>query len=119
MTDCDLCGRGIPTVNPVRVQGGPLLKFAYPEGVWKGLCEVCLESAQATLAKVDRGDLAGTSGKCKLCGTKTDLYPVELHIPNFRKGVVKENVMLCEECLKVSGQAFAKFKREEAKHRHH
>nr|WP_269851430.1 F420H2 dehydrogenase subunit FpoO [Methanosarcina horonobensis] len=35
MTDCDLCGRGIPTVIPVRVFR-PLLKFAYPEGVWKG-----------------------------------------------------------------------------------
>ncbi|MDD4330800.1 MAG: F420H2 dehydrogenase subunit FpoO [Methanosarcinaceae archaeon] len=113
MTDCDLCGRGIPTVNPVRVQR-PLLKFAYPEGVWKGLCETCLESAQATLVKVDNGNLAGTFGKCKLCGTKTDLYPVELQIPNFRKGIVKENEMLCEKCLVSAGQAFAKFKREEA-----
>jgi len=47
MTDCDLCGHGIPTVIPVRVFR-PLLKFAYPEGVWKGLCEPCLDSAEKT-----------------------------------------------------------------------
>ncbi len=112
MTDCDLCGRGIPTVNPVRVYR-PLLKFAYPEGVWTGLCEPCLESADKTRVKVEKEELAGKKGKCKLCGSKTDLYPVELRIPNFSKGVMTENTMLCEKCLKAAGEAYVKFKREQ------
>lgn len=117
MTDCDLCGRGIPTVNPVRVFR-PLLKFAYPEGVWTGLCENCLESADKTRVKVEKEELAGTPGKCNLCGSKTDLYAVELRIPNFSKGVMTENAMLCKKCLDAAGESYVKFKREQAEHGH-
>ncbi|MCQ1537034.1 dehydrogenase [Methanosarcina sp. KYL-1] len=112
MTDCDLCGRAIPTVNPVRVLR-PLLKFAYPEGVWKGLCETCLESAEETRVKVAKETSAGKKGKCALCGDKTDLYAVEMHIPDFSKEVVKKNAMLCEKCLKAAGETYVKFKREQ------
>lgn len=119
MTDCDLCGRGIPTVNPVRVQA-PRLKYAYPEGIWTGLCEACLEAAQSSLVIVETGKTHGIAGKCNLCGAKADVYPVELQVPDFSKGTVKKNVMLCETCLKASGEAFVKFKREQIEgHGHH
>ncbi|WP_255336749.1 F420H2 dehydrogenase subunit FpoO [Methanosarcina sp. KYL-1] len=93
MTYCDLCGRAIPTVNPVRVLR-PLLKFAYPEGVWAGLCENCLESADKTRVKVEKEIFTGTSDKCDLCGSKTDLYAAEMHIPDFSKEIVKKDAML-------------------------
>lgn len=94
-------GRVIPTVNPVRIQR-PLLKFAYPEGMWKGLFWYLSGIFQATLVKVDTWDLAGASDKCKLCGTKTDLYPVELPIPNIRAETVNEGDAL-SEILKLAG----------------
>jgi hypothetical protein len=114
MTDCDLCGRAIPAVNPVRVFR-PLLKFAYPEGVWKGLCELCLESAETTRVKVENQELTATQGKCSLCGKKAELYPVEMEIPDFSKGIVTENAMLCEECLKAAGESYKRMKAKEAK----
>jgi len=65
MTDCDLCGRGIPTVIPVRVFR-PLLKFAYPEGVWKGLCETCLDSAEKTYSGINKDEISCRKNKCSL-----------------------------------------------------
>ena len=112
MTDCDLCGRGIPTVIPVRVNP-PLLKFAYPEGVWKGLCEVCLDSAQKTYLTVDNEEISCRKGKCSLCGRKNRVFPVELQIPSFSKGIVKKDVPVCSKCLEAVDEAYVRYKREE------
>ena len=89
MTDCDLCGKGIPTVIPVRVFR-PLLKFAYPEGVWKGLCETCLDSARKTYSGIDKGEISCRRNKCSLCGRKGRVHTMELQIPSFSKGIVKK-----------------------------
>ncbi|MDK2939693.1 MAG: dehydrogenase subunit, partial [Methanolobus sp.] len=45
MTDCDLCGVGIPTVVPVRVFK-PKYEQSYPHGMWQGLCEGCLNAGK-------------------------------------------------------------------------
>ncbi len=88
MTDCDLCGKGIPAVIPFRVFR-PLLKFAYPEGVWKGLCETCLGSAEKTYLNAGKNETLCRRGKCSLCGRKGGVFLVELQIPSFSKGIVK------------------------------
>ena len=112
MTDCDLCGKAIPTVIPVRVFR-PLLKFAYPEGVWKGLCETCLDSAQKTYIEASRNEDSCRKGKCALCGDKTGVFPVELQVPDFSKGTVKKEVNVCYRCLKSVDGAYIKYKREQ------
>ena len=112
MTDCDLCGKGIPTVIPVRVFR-PLLKFAYPEGVWKGLCETCLDSAQKTYLSIDKGEISCRRNKCALCGRKGRVHPVELQIPNFSKGIVKKEVNVCVKCLESINEAYIRHKREQ------
>ncbi|MDR7666548.1 F420H2 dehydrogenase subunit FpoO [Methanosarcina sp. Z-7115] len=112
MTDCDLCGRGIPTVIPVRVNP-PLLKFAYPEGVWKGLCETCLDSAQKTYLTVDNEEISCRRGKCSLCGKKGRVFPVELQIPSFSKGIVKKDAPVCSNCLKAVDETYVRYKRKQ------
>ncbi len=112
MTDCDLCGRGIPTVIPVRVNP-PLLKFAYPEGVWKGLCETCLDSAQKVHMGNDKNELSCRKGKCALCQEKGRVFAVEIQIPDFSQGVVKKDKTLCSRCLKAVDESYIKYKREE------
>ncbi len=115
MTDCDLCGKGIPTVIPVRTHP-PLLKFAYPEGVWKGLCETCLDSAQKTYLGVDKDEISCRNSKCVLCGKKGRTHPVELKVPDFSKGIVKREVNLCTICLEEVNEAYIRFKREQILH---
>ena len=112
MTDCDLCGKGIPTVTPVRIFP-PLLKFAYPEGVWKGLCETCLDSAQKTYINKGKNETVCRRGKCSLCGKKGGVTPVELQVPDFSKGIVKKDVPVCSKCLESINEAYIKFKREQ------
>jgi F420H2 dehydrogenase subunit O len=112
MTDCDLCGRALPTVIPVRVFR-PLLKFAYPEGVWKGLCETCLDSAQKTYLSINKDEISCRRNKCALCGRKGQVYPVELQVPNFSKGIVKKEVNVCTKCLGSVNEAYIRFKREQ------
>ena len=117
MTDCDLCGRGLPTLIPVRTYP-PLLKFAYPEGVWKGLCETCLDSAQKTYLGVNRDEVSCRNNKCALCGHKGRAHPVELQIPDFSKGTVKKEVNLCMRCLESIDKAYIKFKKEQIEQSH-
>ncbi|AKB20016.1 MULTISPECIES: F420H2 dehydrogenase subunit FpoO [unclassified Methanosarcina] len=120
MTDCDLCGRAIPTVIPVRAIR-PLLKFAYPNGVWKGLCETCLDSAQKTYIEVNKNQTSCRKGKCVLCGDKTGVFSMELQIPDFSKGIVKKDVYVCNRCLKAADEAYIRHKKEqiEQEHAHH
>jgi hypothetical protein len=110
MTDCDLCGKGIPTVIPVRTHP-PLFKFAYPEGVWKGLCETCLESAQKTYLSIDKDEVSCRRNKCFLCGHKGRSYPVELKVPDFSKGIVKKEVNVCPRCLEEANEAYIRYKK--------
>lgn len=117
MTDCDLCGRALPTVIPVKTFP-PLLKFAYPEGVWKGLCEICLDSAQKTYISIDKEELSCRRSKCALCGRKGRVYPVELQVPDFSKGIVKKEANVCTICLKGINEAYIKFKREQIEQAH-
>ncbi|MGB9929992.1 MAG: F420H2 dehydrogenase subunit FpoO [Methanosarcina sp.] len=112
MTDCDLCGRAIPTVIPVKVFR-PLLKFAYPEGVWKGLCEPCLDSAQKTYLNAGQPQTLCRKGKCSLCKKKGGVYLVELQIPNFSKGVVRKDAPVCSACLEAVNEAYIRYKKEQ------
>lgn len=111
MTDCDLCGRGIPTVIPVRVNP-PRLKFAYPEGVWKGLCEICLNSAEKTYSTINRDEISCRNNKCSLCGRKGRVYPVEVQIPDFSKEIVKAEKNVCTRCLEAVNEAYLRYQRE-------
>jgi hypothetical protein len=112
MTDCDLCGKGIPAVIPFRVFR-PLLKFAYPEGVWKGLCETCLVSAEKTYLNAGKNETLCRRGKCSLCGRKGGVFLVELQIPSFSKGVVTMNAPVCSKCLESINEAYIRHKREQ------
>lgn len=115
MTDCDLCGRALPSVIPVQVFRS-LLKFAYPEGIWKGLCETCLDSAQKTHLSIDKDEISCRRNKCVLCGKKGRVYPVEIQIPNFSKGIVKRDVNVCTNCLESINETYIRFKREQIEH---
>lgn len=112
MTDCDLCGRALPSVIPVRVFRSRL-KFAYPEGVWKGLCETCLDSSQKTYLSINKDEISCRRNKCVLCGKKGRVYPVEIQIPDFSKGVVKRKVNVCTNCLDSINETYIRFKREQ------
>lgn len=111
MTDCDLCGRGVPTVIPVRVNP-PRLKFAFPEGVWKGLCEICLNSAEKTYSTINKDELSCRRNKCSLCGRKGRVYPVEVQIPDFSKVVIKKEKNVCTRCLEAIDEAYFRHQRE-------
>jgi F420H2 dehydrogenase subunit O len=114
MTDCDLCGRALPSVIPVRVFR-PLLKFAYPEGVWKGLCETCLDSAQKTYLSIEKNEISFRNNKCALCGRKGRVCPVELQVPDFSEGIVKREVNVCTNCLESINETYIRFEREQIK----
>jgi F420H2 dehydrogenase subunit O len=107
MTDCDLCGRGIPTVIPVRVPS-PRFKFAYPEGVWRGLCERCLDSAEKTYQSIDVTELSCRRDKCTLCGRIGRVYLVEVQIPDFLEGVVKTERNVCDFCLEAIDKVYCR-----------
>lgn len=115
MTDCDLCGKGIPAVIPVRIFR-PLLKFAYPEGVWKGLCGTCLDSAQKSYLSIEKDEISFRNNKCFLCGTKDRVYPVKLQVPDFSEGIVKREVNVCTKCLESINETYIRFKREQIEH---
>jgi len=40
MADCDLCTRARPTLYPIKA---PVHNLTYPEGAYKGVCDICLE----------------------------------------------------------------------------
>jgi len=115
MTDCDLCGKGIPAVIPVRIFR-PLLKFAYPEGIWKGLCGTCLDSAQKSYLSIEKDEISFRNNKCFLCGTKDRVYPVKLQVPDFSEGIVKREVNVCTKCLESINETYIRFKREQIEH---
>jgi F420H2 dehydrogenase subunit O len=117
MTDCDLCGRAIPTVIPVRVFR-PMLKFAYPEGVWKGLCETCLSSAEKTYLNAGQPQTLCRRGKCSLCRKKGGVFLVELQIPSFSKGVVQKDAQVCSDCLKAIHEVYITYNREQEELEH-
>jgi F420H2 dehydrogenase subunit O len=85
MTDCDLCGRGIPTVIPVRVFR-PLLKFAYPEGVWKGLCETCLDSAEKPTQALTKTKSHAGKTNALSAEEKAAFSQLKCRSPIFQKG---------------------------------
>ncbi|MCC4766721.1 dehydrogenase [Methanosarcina sp. DH1] len=112
MIGCALCRLTIPTVIPVRVFRSRL-KFAYPEGVWKGLCETCLDSSQETYLSIDKNEISCRRNKCVLCGKKGRVYPVEIQIPDFSKGVIKRKVNVCTKCLDSLNETYIRFKGEQ------
>ncbi|MCC4766177.1 hypothetical protein FXW07_05990 [Methanosarcina sp. DH1] len=67
MIDCDLRRLTLPTVIAVWVIVS-LFKFVYPESVWKGLCETCLDSAQETYLSIKKDEISCRRNKCVLCG---------------------------------------------------
>lgn len=115
MADCDLCGVSLPTLNPVKVL---MLRFAsaYPKGMWTGVCDDCIKSAHEVYGNVS--SLNGSNGKCDLCGTTLDLYPVEIEIPSFSKGVDPAVAQLCKGCLEASSKVHV-IKENEPKSEHH
>jgi hypothetical protein len=40
MADCDLCTRARPLLIPIKA---PVHNLTYPEGAYKGVCDICLE----------------------------------------------------------------------------
>lgn len=40
MADCELCTRARPTLFPIKA---PVHNLTYPEGAYKGVCDICLE----------------------------------------------------------------------------
>src|SRR5271157_6038304 len=105
MTDCDLCGSRIPIVIPFLVFR-PLLKFAYPEGVWKGLCEKCLDSAEKTYLDINKDEISCRKNKCSLCGRRDNVFLVKLQIPDYSKGVVTRDKNLCSKLLEAIDEVY-------------
>ncbi|HPS90447.1 MAG TPA: F420H2 dehydrogenase subunit FpoO, partial [Methanosarcina vacuolata] len=99
-------------VIPVRVFRSRL-KFAYPEGVWKGLCDTCLDSAQETYLSINKDEISCRRNKCVLCGKKGRVYPVEIQIPDFSTGVIKRKVNVCTKCLDSINETYIRFKGEQ------
>ncbi|RXA19488.1 dehydrogenase [Methanosarcina sp. MSH10X1] len=88
-------------------------KFIYSNGAWKELCETCLDSAQKTYLSIDKDELSCRRNKCVLCGRKGRVYPVEIQIPDFSKGIVKKDVNVCTNCLESINETYIRFKREQ------
>ncbi len=105
MTDYDLCGSGIPIVIPVWVFR-PLLKFAYPEGAWKGLCEMCLDSAEKTYLDINKDEISCRKNKCFLCGRRNNVFLIKVQIPYYSKGVVTKDKNLCSKLLKAVEEVY-------------
>ncbi len=40
MADCELCTRARPLLFPIKA---PVHNLSYPEGAYKGVCDICLE----------------------------------------------------------------------------
>ncbi|HOV51466.1 MAG TPA: F420H2 dehydrogenase subunit FpoO, partial [Methanothrix sp.] len=43
MADCELCTRARPTLFPIKA---PVHNLSYPEGAYKGVCDICLENME-------------------------------------------------------------------------
>lgn len=115
MADCDLCGVGLPTLNPVRVMK-PRFAQSFPKGMWAGLCDTCLSSSNEVHENFSI--TGGFKGKCDLCGAKTLVYPLDVEIPSFGKGTESEEKHLCKSCLNGSHERYVK-KQEEPDTGHH
>jgi len=115
MADCDLCGVALPTLCPVKVMM-PRFAYAYPKGTEVNLCEKCLESAHNANSKISAS--SSSDGKCNLCGSKTRIYPVDIEIPSFGKGVDPTKVNICKDCLEACSEAYIK-KQNEPESEHH
>jgi len=63
------------------------------------------------LASIKTKSPAG-GNKCVLCGKKCRVYPVELQVPSFSKGIVKRDVTVCTNCLEFINEAYIRHKRE-------
>jgi hypothetical protein len=105
MIDCDLCESGIPTVISVRVFR-PLLKFAYPEDVCKGLCEKCLDSAEKTYLDINKDEISCRRNKCSICGKRDNVFLVKVQIPDYSKGMVIKDKNLCSKCLEAVDEVY-------------
>ncbi|WP_406659703.1 F420H2 dehydrogenase subunit FpoO [Methanolobus sp. ZRKC3] len=119
MTDCDLCGVGIPTVAPVRIFK-PKYVHSYPNGMWQGLCEPCLNAAKKVNDE-NAGTSCGKAGKCDFCGAIAQLFDVDIKIPSFSKGEDDSTVGICKKCLSSIGEAHERWEKEKAaeEHAHH
>jgi len=104
MADCDICGRSEPTLIPVRVKV-PTYSYVYPEGMWRGLCERCLELC----AEAEKKDKKIVKGKCKLSLVKGDVVEVPIEVPSFSKGVRIEKVYLTPEVLKKCAEVYERY----------
>ncbi|MFW5986775.1 MAG: F420H2 dehydrogenase subunit FpoO [Methanohalophilus sp.] len=109
MADCDLCGVSIPTVCPVKVFE-PQFEHSYPEGIWKGLCEKCLDSAKGTFDEKRDEEGKCVPGnkfdKCDLCGTTCQLYNIDVFVPSFKNVYDEEVRHLCRRCLESCNEAY-------------
>jgi hypothetical protein len=120
MTDCDLCGVGIPTVVPVRVFK-PKYAESYPHGMWQGLCEGCLNAGKKTHDEQTESPSCGTAGVCDLCGAIAQLYDVNISRPSFSKGADPDTVHLCKKCLDSIDESHEAWEKQKAEdeHEHH
>jgi len=105
MTDYDICGSGIPIVIPVWVFR-PLLQFAYPEGVWRGLCEKCLYSTEKIYLDINKDEISCRKNKCSLCRRRNNVFLVEVKIPDYSKGVVTRDKNLCSKLLEAVDEVY-------------
>jgi len=103
-----ILGSGIPTVIPVHVNPS-CLKFTYPEGVWKGLCEICLNSAEKTYSTINRDEISCRNNECSFCGRRGRVYPVEAQIPYFSRGIVEKDKIVCTSCLEAIDEAYLSY----------
>jgi F420H2 dehydrogenase subunit O len=112
MTDCDLCGRGIPTVIPVRVFR-PLLKFAYPEVSGKGSVRpVSIPPRKPTQALTKKKSHAGKTNALS-AGEKADFTRLKSRSPISQKGVIIKEKNVCSKCLEAVNEAYLRHQREE------
>jgi|Deesub1362A_J573_1020465.scaffolds.fasta_scaffold00039_189 hypothetical protein len=107
MADCDLCGRSEPTLIPVRVKV-PTYSYVYPEGMWRNLCERCLELCAETERRMDKKIV---EGKCNLSLVEGDVVEVEIEIPSFSKGVRREKMYIAPDVLKECARVYDRYKK--------
>lgn len=117
MADCDLCGVALPTLVPIKVYK-PKYAHSYPQGMWQGLCELCVSSAIRTSEEQARTGTCGTAGTCQLCGSIERLHGVHISRPSFSQGEEKDTVYLCSRCLKSVAESKAVWDRDKAEHSH-
>ncbi|AEH61427.1 F420H2 dehydrogenase, subunit FpoO [Methanosalsum zhilinae DSM 4017] len=133
MTDCDLCGVALPTLNNVKVfapedddkssfgskrirktEGQSVMMPRYtshaPLGVWAGLCDKCLRSASEAAETVlsEENKSAGTSGTCEMCGARAMLFEVDIEIPSFSRGSEPDSSHICASCLEACREVYEK-----------